>query len=222
MAAGEHDVLRAADELGVLVEEDEVRCVAVLSRRAAASRPSWRSGCRSSRAAARRRLPFPGYPARPGCIAAGPSGAAAQAPARPGFEFCECRPVGRQEVRLGFRAQDRLAQVERELLVRLDRIVARPVDRDLLGAKAEVDRGRVDDQRAETVADDCDRRVTREKKSASAQAYFCRARISRRTSEPTARQGPLAAWTSPQNSRMFRNRRRACTKLPADERRSGE
>ena len=85
----------------------------------------------------------------------------AEAPARPGLELRERGPVGRQEVRLGFRAQDRLAEVERELLVRLDRVVARPVDRDLLRAEAEVDRGRVDDQRAETVADDCDRRVTR-------------------------------------------------------------
>ena len=162
VAAGEHDVLRAADELRVLVEEDEVRRVAV-------------SGIGALEPADLRvvAVVVPAEPPRDDVrhaqdvrdagVVLPPGGAdqRAEAPARPGLELCERGPVGRQEVRLGLRPQNRLAEVERELLVRLDRVVARPVDRDLLRAEAEVDRGRVDDQRAETVADDCDRRVTR-------------------------------------------------------------
>ena len=78
---------------------------------------------------------------------------------RPGVELGERRPVGGQEVRLGLRAQHGLAEVVGELLVGADRVVGRPVDRDLLGLEAEVDRGGVDDQRAEAVADDGERRV---------------------------------------------------------------
>ena len=93
------------------------------------------------------------------------------APARPGLELGERRPVGGQEVRLGLRAQDRLPQVERELLVGLNRGWRRPVDRDLLGPEAEVHRRRVDDQRAEAVADDRDRRISRGWSAAFARAY---------------------------------------------------
>ena len=78
---------------------------------------------------------------------------------RPGVELGERRPVGREEVRLGLRAQHGLAEVVGELLIRADRIVGWPIDRDLLGLEAQVDRGGVDDQGAEPVAHHGERRV---------------------------------------------------------------
>jgi hypothetical protein len=66
--------------------------------------------------------------------------------ARPGVELRERRPVGRQEVRLRLGAQDRLAQVPGELLVRADRVRALAEDPDALRLEPEVDRGGVDEK----------------------------------------------------------------------------
>ena len=68
----------------------------------------------------------------------------------------ERRPVGRREMRLRLRAQHRLTQVPGELLVGLHRVRVLAEDPDLLGAKTEVDGGRVDEDRAEAVPDDAD------------------------------------------------------------------
>ena len=78
---------------------------------------------------------------------------------RVGVELREGRPVGRQEMGLGLGAQDRLAEIPGELLVGRDRVRLLAEDADLLGPEAEVDGRRVDEQRAEPVADDRQRDV---------------------------------------------------------------
>ena len=159
VARREHHVLRAPDEVRVLVVEDEVRLAPV---HVPALQPA---DLRRVAVVVPAELVVDdlglGHDVRHAGVVLPARGAEqrCRAPPRPRLELGEGRPVGREEVRLRLGAEDRLAEVERELLVRLDRVVARPVDRDLLRPEAEVDGGRVDDERAEPVAHDRDRRV---------------------------------------------------------------
>ena len=157
VAEREHHVLGAPDEVRVLVVEDEVRRDpprAAASRRAPAraSRPS--SGACCTTPASVRISETPGLYLR---FVERTSGARLRCD-----QASSSANVGQsagQEVRLGLRAQHGLAEVVGELLVRADRVVGWPVDRDLLGLEAQVDRGGVDDQGAEAVADHGEGRV---------------------------------------------------------------
>ena len=125
VAAGDHHVLGAAGEVRVLVEEDEVRRVAV--RRGGALQPA---DLRRIALVVPAQLAGDdvrlGHDVRDARVVAAARRAEQRldAPARPRLELGERRPVGGQEVRLGLRAQDGLSQVEGELLVGLDRTLA--------------------------------------------------------------------------------------------------
>ena len=80
---------------------------------------------------------------------------------RVSVDLGEGRPVGGQEVRLGFGTQHRLTEVPGELLVGGDGIRPFAEDADLLRPEAEVDGGRVDEQGAEPVTDHGQRNVRR-------------------------------------------------------------
>ena len=80
---------------------------------------------------------------------------------RPGVELGERRPVGREKMRLRLRAQHRLAEVIRVLLVGRDGVLAHPEDRYLLAAETEIARSAMDDQRAEAVSHNGQHGVTR-------------------------------------------------------------
>ena len=112
-------------------------------------------------------------------------------------------------------------EVVRELLVRVDGVVVRAEDRDLLGPEAEVDGGRVDDQRAEAVADDGDRRVARDRGRHGARLSSLRALKVKRPERTPAlgmsrRPRRPARW---RRTRPSRARRRAPARRPRPARR---
>ena len=147
VAEREHHVLGAPDEVRVLVVEDEVRRILLALQPADAHRHARAVPVQALLHDARL-----GEDLRDAGVVLALRGAheRREAAVRPGVELGEGRPVGREEVRLGLRAQHGLAEVVGELLVRADRVVGRPVDRDLLGLEAQVDRGGVDDQASRT------------------------------------------------------------------------
>ncbi len=155
MADRDHQVLRAADQLGVLVVEGEVGRRAGLADDPADVAVADDPVLVAEHPGDERRL---GEDLRHAGVELAPGRAQERRGilARPGVELGEGRPVGGQEVRLRLGAQDRLAEVPGELLVGADRVRALAEDADPLRGEAEVDGGRVDEERAEAVADDAD------------------------------------------------------------------